>query len=1200
MNKKYLMPALMFLLAVSANAAENLLENYSFENDALARSKEISGWNTPGESVCEVWEQDSYRDKFSVKFWWTGEIYQQVPVVPGNKYQFTGWFLNSISEPLDIAGTKFAAAQLEFVSDTGRIINIKESEQFNSKRKAGEWYQLKVEGTAPPNAFFVRASIEFVGGEGKGVVCVDDVCLELSGKKEFSKVKYSQDLAGKWLFKKGDGPGRAETKSSVSGWKNLQVPERWEEKNSEYDGFGWYRYNFKIPSELKGEPLFLLFGGVDDADETYINGFKIGHSGRMPPNFQTAWDSERQYDIPVDIVRYGQDNVLAVRVYDNGGDGGIVREPVKIFSAAALADYFEEIARREKIIPITPEELKDNDLFLERIEKAAFQYFVYEAGPTGLIQDRMTDKTMASTLGAGYQLTAWCIAAERGWVTREESAQKILQILKTFDSLKKFHGIFGHFHNTKTQKVIPFIRKEDDGADLSETGFMMGGVLVCRTYFDRNNNAEKQIRKLASKIYEKVEWDWMLKYDQDFVKNIYDSVDHRWMAAGDPVEYIDKTLSWHWSPNYGFKIGQRIGSNMELSSMMTYILAIGSPKHSIPVECWDEGWVRGYSTMEYKGNKFIACPPLFAHQFAHSWIDFRNMKDRFADYFRNSTYATLAQREYCLEKIYPGRDIWGLTFQDGPSGFGIYGYPPKQGNIDGDASVAPSACAGSIVFTPEESLSSLKYMYNNFKDTVWGKYGFYGAFSPKHNWSSRDYIGIDSGCMLAMIENYRSGFVWKYLMKNEYVKNALDKIGFAGIIDDFEISNIVPPYSAWNDSDGKNVYRYEISDEIVKDGNYSLKVKINNSDNDLAYFFAKPTLTDFSGYKYISLWKFDGPELQLKLENAEGKVFNLKKSGQAECAGGWTHLYYRLPSEVDGGKGIENVAKVIFAADSARSASENVFYLDEVLLTNSINLKKPAPVKNFTARAEYTPGEVVLEWSKPKDNPFRYIIKYSDKPIDDEPAFLKIKNVHYAEGYKNTYTAGGLDPGETYYFVVKSENKSYNTSDMSNSVKVTVSPKIGSDPIISDFDNANIDSRYAKWGGYPKGVFKYEISSEKVKEGSKSLKILYNKKEKNDEWAHMVAEINYHNFSDYKYVTMWVYGKADILAKLWNSGDRQEEISAQSAADPSGWTKLIFDFSKCEVVDKKLVKRVLFFIQPGKTNCSGTLYIDSIKLSNNP
>lgn len=1196
MNKKYLISVLLFLLTVSADAAENLLKNYSFENNAGARGREIADWNTSAENVYEVWERDSHKDKFSVKFWWTGEVYQQIPVVPGGKYRFTVWFLNSSSEPFDVSGTKFAVAQLKFISNTAEIVSIKESEQFNSKRKVGKWYRLMVEGTAPPNTSSVRASVGFVGGAGKGVVCVDDVSLDLSGKKEFSKVKYSQDLADKWLFKKGDEGRRAETKHSALGWENIQVPGRWEEKNPEYDGFGWYRYNFKIPAELKNEPLFLLLGAVDDADETYLNGFKIGHRGRMPPNFQTAWDKERQYDIPCDIVRYGQDNVLAVRVYDNGGDGGIVREPVKILTAAALADYFEEIARKEKIVPITQEELSNKDLFLERIEKAAFQYFVYEAGPTGLIQDRMTDKIMASTLGAGYQLTAWCIAAERGWVTREDAARKIIQILETFDSLQKFHGIFGHFHNTKTQQVIPFIRKEDDGADLSETGFMMGGVLVCRTYFDRNNKDEKQIRELASKIYEEVEWDWMLNYDRDFVKSIYDSVDHSWMVAGDPVEYIDKTLSWHWSPNHGFKIGQRIGSNMELSSMMTYILAIGSPKHSIPAACWDEGWTRGYSRMEYKGNKFIACPPLFAHQFAHSWIDFRNMKDGYADYFRNSIYATLAQREYCLEKIYPGRDIWGLTFQDGPFGFRIYGYPPKQGDIDGDASIAPSACAGSIVFTPEESLSSLKYMYNNFKDAVWGKYGFYGAFSPKHNWSSRDYIGIDSGCMLAMIENYRSGFVWKYLMKNEYVKSALDKIGFAGIIDDFEISNIAPLYSTWNDSGGENVCRCEISDDIVKDGNYSLKVKIDDNASAPAYFFAKPNLTDFSDYRYISLWTFDSPELQLKLEDGNGKFFVLEKSGQAECSGGWTHVYYRLPSESAGGNEIKNIAKVIFTV----SSSKDEFYLDEVLLTNSMNLEKPAPVKNFTARAEYTPGEVVLKWAKPKDNPFRYIIKYSNKPIDTESTFLKIKNIDYAEGYKNTYTIGGLKPGETCYFAVKSENKSYNTSGMSNQVKVTVSPKIASNPIISDFDNANIDSRYARWGGYPKGLFKYEISSEKVKEGSHSLKIFYNKQAKGDEWAHMVAEISYHNFSDYKYITMWVYGKADILAKLWNSGDRQEEISAQSAADSSGWTKLTFDFSKCAVIDKKLVKRILFFVQPGKTNCSGTIYVDSIKLSNNP
>ncbi|MBN1383403.1 MAG: fibronectin type III domain-containing protein [Elusimicrobia bacterium] len=1194
MNKKYFIAVLLFFLTISfVESSQNLLKNHSFEDNAGIRSKEIDSWKPWGGDVYEVWEKDSYAGDVSVKFWWTGGIYQSVPVVPGDEYHLTAWFLNSSSEPLDIDGEKFAVIQLRFVSENGVVVSTKESKKFDSKREIGKWHQLEVTGAAPPNAFSVQAVIEFIGGKGKGAVCIDDVRLELSGKKEFSKKEYSKDLTGQWLFRKGSKSSWSKIDYDDSSWEKILVPERWEEEYPEYDGFGWYRFGLIIPSELKDEPLFLFLGGVDDTDETYFNGVKIGSSGRMPPGFHTAWDQKRQYDIPSDIINYGQKNIIAVKVYDKTGDGGIVREPVKIFSAASLADYFEKIAQKEKIIPVTKKELNNTDLFLERIGKAAFRYFVYEAGPTGLIQDRMTDKIMASTLGAGYQLTSWCIAAERGWVTREEAAKNVLGILKTYESLQQFHGIFGHFHNTRTQKVIAFIRKEDDGADLSETGFMMGGVLTCRTYFDHDDKVEKQIRELTTKIYEKIEWDWMLNYDKDVVKNIYDSVDHDWMVEGDPVEYIDKTLSWHWSPKYGFKIGQRISSYMELSSMMTYILAIGSPKHSIPAECWDEGWTRGYSWLEYKGNKFIRCPPLFAHQYAHSWIDFRYKKDRFADYSRNSVYATLAQREYCLETMYPKYNIWGLTFQDGPSGFGIYGYPPKQGEIDRDASIAPSACAGSIVFTPEESLSSLKYMYSNFENMVWGKYGFYGAFSPKHNWTSRDYIGIDLGCMLAMIENYRSGFVWKYVMKNEYVKNGMDKIGFAGIIDDFEVNDIVAPYSKWDDLNRRSVYKCRVSDEIVKDGKYSMEVRFGKRKKTDKGFFAKPNLTDFSDYKYISLWTFDAPELKLKLENNNGKIVELEKGGWVECSDGWNHVYYRLPSNED----IKNITRVIFAADTQENKSKGMFYMDEVLLINSLNLEKPDMVKNFTANAEYTPGEVVLKWSQPDKKPYRYIIKYSDKPINDESTFLKIKDISYIGGYKNTYTIGGLESGKTYYFAIKAENKSYNTSAVSNSIEVTTAEKFTIDPVIDNFDEGDIK---LKWGGYPKGLFKYEASSEKAKEGPRSLKISYNKKGQSDVWAHMVTRINYHNFSDYKYITMWVYGKADILAKLWNWGDKQEEIATMSATDPSGWTKLTFDFSKCEAIDKNLIRRILFFIQPGKTDCSGTIYIDSIKLSNNP
>lgn len=365
MTKKYLILAMLFIFAINADASENLLKNYSFEENAGPGSGRFADWQTWGGNVYDLHTGEIHGGDVCVKFWWEGGIYQEVPAVPECEYQLTAWFLNPKSEPLDPEGTKFAILELQFVSKDKEILATNESKPFDCKNEIGKWYHLQVNGIAPPNASFVRATVTFIGGEGTGIVCIDDVDLESLGQTEFfkgaSKEPSSLDLEGEWLFRKGDNPAWAKPDYNDSKWDKIEVPGPWEILYTDYDGFGWYRLHFNVPVGAAKEPLFLLLGRIDDADEVYLNGIMIGKSGKMPPQFLTAWSRKRQYIITPDMINHGGENVLAIRVYDKIWQGGIVRRPVKILNTSGLVSYFKEMetAGIELGQPISPQEFAE-------------------------------------------------------------------------------------------------------------------------------------------------------------------------------------------------------------------------------------------------------------------------------------------------------------------------------------------------------------------------------------------------------------------------------------------------------------------------------------------------------------------------------------------------------------------------------------------------------------------------------------------------------------------------------------------------------------------------------------------------------------------------------------------------------------------------------------------------------------------------
>jgi hypothetical protein len=387
----------------------------------------------------------------------------------------------------------------------------------------------------------------------------------------------------------------------------------------------------------------------------------------------------------------------------------------------------------------------EDDALLEALEKANFQFFWEHTDPrSGLTKDRCrvrgSDNTVVASIAAtGFGLTALCIGQQRGDVSYSDARDRPLTTLRYLWKANHHRGFFYHFAHLKTGERI-----WDSEISSIDTAILLCGVLTCRQHF---HHAE--VTRLATDIFERVEWTWLSE---------------------------DTTLLPHgWAPEVGF-LPYRWDFYSEL--MVMYLLGLGSASHPLPVEAWGS-WKR--MTFDYQGLRYIGSyAPLFIHQYSHAWFDMRGKRDKYADYFQNSKTATEAHRRFCLElgSRFPdySDDLWGITASDSINGYVVWGGPPEMGPIDG--TVVPSAAAGSLTFLPQETLRVLKNIKNKYGEHAWCRYGFINAFNPLKNWYDSDVVGIDTGITMLMAENLRTGFVWTTFMKNREAKKGLERAGF--------------------------------------------------------------------------------------------------------------------------------------------------------------------------------------------------------------------------------------------------------------------------------------------------------------------------------------------------------------------------------------------------------------------------------------
>lgn len=379
---------------------------------------------------------------------------------------------------------------------------------------------------------------------------------------------------------------------------------------------------------------------------------------------------------------------------------------------------------------------RDDDAFLDELERVSARFFLERAHPvTGQVLDRaLADgqseaRRVGSIAATGFGLTTLCLAEHRGWLSTDDATGRVRRALRHLrHEMGQVRGFFYHFHDWSDGRRIW-------NCELSsiDTAILMCGVLACRAHFPRDG----EIVRLATELYERVEWPWMLNGGE--------------------------TLSMGWFPEKGF-LESRWDHYCEL--MLLYLLGLGSPTHPLPERTW-RAWSR--PVREYFGERFVWSPaPLFVHQFSHAWFDFRGRRDQGVDWFENSAAATRAHLAWSLElgRRFPrwSRDLWGVTSSDSERGYVGWGGPPDSGPLDG--TVVPCAAAGSLPFLPAETLRTLRHQRDVWGDRIWKRHGFVDAFNPHTGWVNPDVIGIDVGITVLMAENARTGWVWRTMAKD--------------------------------------------------------------------------------------------------------------------------------------------------------------------------------------------------------------------------------------------------------------------------------------------------------------------------------------------------------------------------------------------------------------------------------------------------
>jgi hypothetical protein len=413
-----------------------------------------------------------------------------------------------------------------------------------------------------------------------------------------------------------------------------------------------------------------------------------------------------------------------------------------------------------------------DDELLTMLQEECFHYYWDQAGPkSGMSRENIPGNDRIVATGAsGFGIMALITGVDRGFVTRDEGRQRLEKIVTFLEKAPRYHGAWSHFMDDQTAATLPVFGMFDDGGDLVETAFLMQGLLVARQYYSHADAPEQALHARITKLWETVEWDWYQRTPQS------------------------DALFWHWSPDWNWQINHRLTGFNEI--MITYLLAVASPTHSVAPGLYYTGWTDNAANNPkndfldghtYFGIKLDVATkygnPLFFTHYSYMAFDPHGLRDKYVDYFENNRNLALINRAWCIEnpekhKGY-GPDSWGLTASDGPEG-----YVPNAPDKDDDVgTMTPTGALSSFPYTPDFSMLAFKHFYRDLGDRLWGAYGPRDAFNMDQNWFAPIYMGLNQAPIVVMTENYRTGLIWKLFMSNPEIQPMLTKIGFQPVPD---------------------------------------------------------------------------------------------------------------------------------------------------------------------------------------------------------------------------------------------------------------------------------------------------------------------------------------------------------------------------------------------------------------------------------
>ncbi|MHB1675092.1 MAG: glucoamylase family protein [Acidobacteriaceae bacterium] len=405
-----------------------------------------------------------------------------------------------------------------------------------------------------------------------------------------------------------------------------------------------------------------------------------------------------------------------------------------------------------------------DDELLTMVQEASFRYYWEGAEPhSGMTRENMPgNDDIIATGASGFGIMALIVGVDRSFITRQQGIDRLLRITDFLQKSDRYHGAWPHFLSGTTGHRLPVFGLFDNGADLVETSFLMEGLLAARQYFKGDSPSEQELYARITNLWQGVDWEWF-----------------RATPKRD-------ALYWHWSPEYSWHIANRLTGWNEV--MITYLLAIASPTHGVPASLYYSGWVgEGIDNHYVNGHTYYGIPlyvgygtggPLFFTDYSFMGFDPRGKKDKYANYYANNRNMSLINQAYCIQdpNHWKGfsKNTWGLTAVDGPKGYVPYEPTPS---LD-DGTIAPTGAISAFAYTPDASLIALKHFYRDLGAQVWSIYGFRDAFNLQQNWYSGINMGLNQAPMVVMIENRRTGLVWRNFMANPEIASMLTRIGF--------------------------------------------------------------------------------------------------------------------------------------------------------------------------------------------------------------------------------------------------------------------------------------------------------------------------------------------------------------------------------------------------------------------------------------